>query len=50
MEMVHQDAENAAIAVLGAERYRSLFELGSMVTTDDVVEAAIADMDELPRF
>jgi non-specific serine/threonine protein kinase len=48
MEVIHQAAEDAAIATLGAERYRSLFDLGAALATDDVVDAAIADLDELP--
>ena len=48
MEQIHQAAEDGAIAVLGAERYRSLFDQGGAVPVDDVVAAAVADADDLP--
>jgi len=48
MEQIHQGAEDAAIAALGAERYRLLFDQGGAVPVDDVVAAATADADDLP--
>jgi hypothetical protein len=48
MEQIHQNAEDSAVASLGPERYRELFDLGSSVPVDDVVAAAVADADDLP--
>jgi predicted ATPase len=48
MEQIHQGSAAAAAAALGADRYRSLFDLGAVLPVDDVVAAAVADADELP--
>ncbi len=48
LEQIHQGAADAATSALGPERYRSLFNLGSTLPTAAVVEAAVADADDLP--
>ncbi|HTU74012.1 MAG TPA: AAA family ATPase [Trebonia sp.] len=50
MEQIHQGSIAAATAALGAQRYRSLFDLGASLPVDDVVAAAVVDADELPSL
>jgi tetratricopeptide (TPR) repeat protein len=50
MEMIRQDSVDRATSALGPERFGELFTLGSTLPVDDVVEAAVADADDLPSL